>query len=345
MKFKIFLTLILTSIFITLSCKEEITKPEEPPAGRRDYVWTVDTLAIPFMSFGRIWGSGVNDIWIVGPGGDLDKTIYHYDGTSWKTDGISRSFSPLCVWGFGKNNVWFGGREGKIWHYDGNILREYKHFETTQEKYIGFQEMWGDSPTNVFAAGYSGDEENRIAVIAQFNGTNWGLIEFPNLKNYNFLRIRRANSGSSIYYLLAIKDEPVTGDLFSIFEYKGSNDIKLIYEGSLGPQTSSFVQKIDDEMYFLIGSTIYEYSRNEFRNFLQITLPNFGLQIFGRNKNDIFLRMIDGIAHYNGNDIEYLYRFNGRTSITDAFLFETEVFFLALDLTNGNDLIFHGKLK
>lgn len=330
-------------LMLIISCKEGVTNIEEPQPGRRDYVWTVDTLAIPFMSFGRIWGSDTYDLWIVGPGGDLDKTIYHFDGVSWKQFGKSRPFSPLSVWGFGKNNVWFGGREGKIWHYDGNVLRENKLFETTRDKNIGFQEIWGDSPTNIFAAGYSGDEQNRIAVIAHYDGIKWELTDFTELKKYDFLRIRRASANK--YYLLAIKDEPQTGDLLSIWEYEGGTKIKLIYEGKLGLLTTAFIQKINNEMYFVIGNTINMYSNSKFNQLLQVNFSNFDTQIFGRNKKDIFLRMLDGIAHYNGNDIEYLFRFHERISITDAFLFENEVFFLALDLTNGNDLIFHGKLK
>ncbi len=342
MRTKIFL-LIIAGITILNSC-DNPTEPEPQP-GRRDYVWSVDTLAIPFMSFVRIWGSAANDVWIVGPGGDLDKTIYLYDGIRWKTDGISRPISPLSVWGLSKNNVWFGGMDGRIWHYDGNILKEHTRFETTREKNIGFQEIWGDSPSNIFAVGYSGDDENRTGVIAHFNGSRWDLIYFTDLKRYSFLRIRRANKGSNTYYLWAIKDAPMTGDLVSVFEYKWGADIKLIYEGKDVIQTGTFIQNIYNVMYFVIGNTINTYSNSEFKKFLQVTLPNFGIQIFGRSKNDIFLRMLDGIAHYNGNDVEYLYRFSGNISITDAFLFDKEVFFLALDLTNGNDLIFHGKLN
>jgi len=165
------------------------------------------------------------------------------------------------------------------------------------------------------------------------------------LKKYNFLRIRRASNESNKYYLWAIKDSPTTGDLVSIFEYKGGSDIKLIYESKDVVQTGTFIQKIVNEIYFVIGNSINTYSNSEFKKYLQVIFPNFGTQIFGRNKKDIFLRMLDGIAHYNGNDIEYLYRFSGNISITDAFLFDKEVFFLALDLTNGNDLIFRGKLN
>lgn len=348
LSFLFILTAIITLIIMSISCNDNPVGPgNDPPPGRRDYTWTVDTLAIPFMSFNRIWGSSPQDVWIVGPGGDLDKTIYHYDGSSWQTDGISRPVSPLSVWGFAENDVWIGAADGKLWHYDGSAWIEDTMFVRPREKEIGFQETWGDSPNNLFATGFSGfeDLETRIAVLAHYEGNSWELTEFDSLKNYNFLRIRRNTERSNKYYIQAIKDQRFTGDLFSLFEYKGGDNIKLIYEGPIGDNTSAFLQEIDNEMFFVIGKTINKYTNNEFETIIQIPFPNFGNQIFGKNKNDIFLRMTDGIAHYNGNNIEYIYHFEGRISITDAVLFENEVFFLAFDISNGNDLIYHGKLN
>lgn len=130
-----------------------------------------------------------------------------------------------------------------------------------------------------------------------------------------------------------------------MFEYEDEDNIKLIYEGPVGSNTSAFIQKINNEIFFVIGRTINRYINDKFELYLQIDSPNFGNQIFGRSKNDIFLRMTDGLAHYNGSNVKYIYNFEGRISITDAVLFEEEIFILALDVTNGNDLIFHGKLN
>lgn len=57
--------------------------------------------------------------------------------------------------------------------------------------------------------------------------------------------------------------------------------------------------------------------------------------------------MQDGIAHYNGTDIEYIYRFENSTSIsiTDAVIFEKEIVFLAMDLQNNQNIILRGALE
>jgi hypothetical protein len=256
-------------------------------------------------------------------------------------------FHPFLCGVLGIDEIWIGGGDGKIWFYNGINWSESIRLEFNDniEEEIGFQEIWGDSPNNIIATGYKGFGENRIAVLARYVGTEWKFTEFDSLKKYNFLRIRRSNKQTNTYYIWADKDEQLTGDKLSIFEFKGDNDIKLVYEGGARSSTASFIQLIDSEVYFVIGFKVYKYINNEFKEFLDIPFSNFGRQIFGRNKNDILLRMTDGIAHYNGSNIKYIYQFENPTSITDAVMFDDEVFILAFDITNGNDLIFHGILN
>jgi len=175
------LILLFTALFVTFpSCDNGPTEPEIEP-GRRDYTWEVDTLDIPFTYFWRIWGSDPKNVWIVGPGGGLDRTIYYYDGEKWNNDGISRAISPLSIWGFSKNDVWIAGYEGQIWHYNGNDWSESERFETTIEKEIAFIDLWGESPDNLYAIGSSGYGEKRTAVIAKYDGINWTMKDFTQL--------------------------------------------------------------------------------------------------------------------------------------------------------------------
>jgi hypothetical protein len=54
--------------------------------------------------------------------------------------------------------------------------------------------------------------------------------------------------------------------------------------------------------------------------------------------------MKDGLAHYNGSNVEYLFNFNKpRTHIYGAAIFETEVIFLVSE--PGLNLIYRGKLE
>lgn len=336
--------LIALVIFITVnSCGDSVVGPEIQP-GRRDYTWTVDTLIIPFTKLYSMSGSGPADIWAVGPGGGLDKTIYHFDGTRWTTDGISRNISPEDIFAFSKNNVWIGGMNGKIWNYDGIAWKEIVRFERPREKDITFYEIWGDSLSNIFATGFSGPPENMTSIIVSYDGAKWELNEFPNLK-YNLVRINRDIDNRN-YYLLGIENKPDGGEIYGLFEYDGNKNIKQIFKGSNGRESSSFVQQIDGRIFFGIGTTIYKYINGEFKPFLKVNDINFWTGFFGRTEKDIFLIMaFGGIAHYNGTDIKYLYKNPNKIWIVDAVIFEKEVFFLAVDPTIGGNLIIRGKLN
>ncbi len=60
--------------------------------------------------------------------------------------------------------------------------------------------------------------------------------------------------------------------------------------------------------------------------------------------------MTDGLAHYNGTDVKYLFHFTlGEvkpwTQIFGAALFDNDVFFLVYEPTTHLNLIYHGILK
>jgi len=342
MKTILFVLALLTLFFLTNSCKDNGTSPENLEPGRRDYTWTVDTIQAPFFFANRVWGSGSEDTWAVGPGGGLDKTIWHYDGVKWETDGISRGISPLSIWGFSKSNVWLGGRESHIWHYDGNNWSENIWFKK-QNWDIGFQEIWGDSPSEIYATGYADSGSVRRGIILKYNGSKWEEVNIPFLP-YNFLRIKRGIKENNKYYLFGISDNPAGEDLVALFELNG-NSIKKIYEQEYHPTTRVFVQEMAGKTFFVIGNKISKYVDGEFKTIIQITEPKFGLQIFGRNEKDIFIIMEDGVAHYNGSNIEYLYRFPNSPSVTDGIVFEKNVFFLRWDYSTGSNLILRGKLN
>lgn len=339
MKQKILLVLIAISFLAANSCKDDIVGPQP---GRRDYVWTTDTIKAPFFFANKIWGTSAEDLWIIGPGGGLDKTIWRYTGSKWQSDGISRAISPLSICGFSKNNVWIAGREGRIWHYDGLELKENVMFKKNNWD-IGFQEIWGDSPNEIYATGYADSGNFRHGIILRYYENKWSEV-YIQAYPYNFLRIRRGLKESTKFYLYGIYSSTSEGSFDGLFEFDGTH-LRQIYKAMVTPQTWAFLQKIDDKILFVIGNKIYRYVDNQFMTITQITNPYFGLQIFGRNEKDIFLRMEDGIAHYNGNDIEYLYKFQSKISIVDGIVFEKDVFFLGRDYNLGINVVLKGKIN
>ena len=61
----------------------------------------------------------------------------------------------------------------------------------------------------------------------------------------------------------------------------------------------------------------------------------------------MLLKMTDGIAHYNGNNVEYLINFyKNRTQIFgEPLFFENEVFVLGYESSTNSNLVYHWKLE
>ncbi len=116
---KILLLLTALSLY---SC----TKPNEPEEenlqpGRRDYVWTVDTLKHPnsFQTHMRsIWAANATDVYVVGFNDSYRRIMYHYDGKTWapvkltwpEGGTLTANTSGLSsIYGSSSNNIWAVG--------------------------------------------------------------------------------------------------------------------------------------------------------------------------------------------------------------------------------------------
>lgn len=167
-------------LFATLSCNT--TEPIEDKPGRRDYVWSVDTLP-NYTYLNRMWGSSPLDVWAIGQPGDFSKSIWHYDVNQWTTDNVFRFFVPSSIYGFSANNVWLGGLNGKIWHYDGNLWREVATLTKDGNIQIVFDNLWGESPNDLYAFGAYPDDNHLFnnSVIALYKNNNWNIINTDGL--------------------------------------------------------------------------------------------------------------------------------------------------------------------
>jgi hypothetical protein len=65
----------------------------------------------------------------------------------------------------------------------------------------------------------------------------------------------------------------------------------------------------------------------------------------GRTEKDIFINMQDGIGHYNGSNLQTLFKLDNNILFSDAMLFEKDVFFICPDPAKRNFFIVHGQLK
>ncbi len=335
------LILIVATVLTISSCKESITNPEPTP-GRRDYVWKADTLKVPFTYFSKIWGDAPDNVWIVGPGGGLDKTIWHYDGTKWATDGISRGISPRAIWGFGKKDVWIAGFEGKIWHYNG-VWKESLWYKKKGWD-ISFSEIYGNTNKEIYATGGADSAKFRKGIILKWNGEVWKEVNIPVFTTYDFLTVRRSVAEKSNYFILGLGDVESGDDLLALFEFDGFN-IRKIYEAGFNNETWTGITLAGEKLLFIISNKICRYVSGQFQPLFQVNMQNFNQGIWGRNEKDVFISMKDGIAHYNGVDVQYIYPYKGKEHALGATILENNIFILTNDFTNDYTIMLRGVLQ
>ncbi|MBI5474082.1 MAG: hypothetical protein HY961_17240 [Ignavibacteriae bacterium] len=132
--------LIYLCLILGLSCKkDDPAQPELTKLGKRDYVWSIDSVEYGNqpgrIGLQSIWGCSATDVWGAnGDAPDVRDCLWHYDGTKWSraTEGtpiteFTGNKTVYAVWGTARNNVWAFGRKinqgvlsAFIMHYDGS---------------------------------------------------------------------------------------------------------------------------------------------------------------------------------------------------------------------------------
>ena len=129
---------------------------------RRMY-WEVndDPLAATWLS---TWGTGPDNYWVVG----VDRTIRHFDGTTWTTQENTPGAASLqSIWGADANDIWAVGNAGTIYHYDGASWTD------VPVAWSGvFYRVWGSAANDVYAVGDSSG-------VWHYDGTSWSRLTDP----------------------------------------------------------------------------------------------------------------------------------------------------------------------
>lgn len=324
----------ITTIVI-ISCKNGVVTPDDSNAtpGRRDYTWVADTINNPFLVFQNIWGNDINNIWTAGI--MMSNALYKYDGNKWSLDDRVYISDPKAIWGY-ENNVWIGNDKGSIWKFSSDINsynQELTDFKVNG-KLVDFYAMSGISDNEIFAVGYNYTNP----VIVKYNSIRWILAELlPD--SGGFTKIIYSPKNDKYYLLLDLSDYSS-----QIMEYNRIS-LKKIYQC---PPSSTLpgLSAIDGYAYFTIEQKIYRYFRGNMEFIFEVNDQNFGGVVWGRNRNDILIKMHDGIAHYNGTDWKYLFKVAEPTWLEPhSAILEKDVFIPAKIQRTGYPIIYHGILK
>jgi hypothetical protein len=342
------LTALLTTIFINLSCEDNPVTPNEPPPGRRDYEWSIDTLKpegdyVTYMF--NMWGSSPTDIWLVGSADTRLHAVWHYDGNEWYPVVLDEPVNCGGLWGFAQDDIWMGTTNSQIWHYDGSSWKKYGTYPYKDFDRVLIQRIHGQKPDDVYAVGWAGinNQDGYHAVIMHYDGTDWKYEEFgkveenfgnvfvdkdANIPVIHSIDFNSTTAGNVIY-------KYVEGSLVEL--YRGGDHVSLGHVAGKAIITIDKLGKLTDKvLYRFDGTTLVKYKDFPFINFVG--------NVTGRNSNDIFCSTSDWyLGHYNGTDLADLLKTN--INIAEILLFDKNVFIWGRDVDTYYDTIVHGVLK
>ncbi|MDP4192518.1 MAG: hypothetical protein Q8858_13200, partial [Bacteroidota bacterium] len=206
------LLIILFTTLSVYSCKKNSspTGPDILQPGRRDYVWTVDTIKpqkTSFIYLDRIWGSDRENVWAVGSGSPDKEMTWHYDGKVWRTDSVPKNYYPTAVFGFGRNDMWIGNINNEFYRCtDGKTFKLFSTHSLPDYPRTLIGEIWGASPDEVYAIGNAETEtrDKYKMIIMQFNGKSWNFYNIPDMVIQPFWIRKQQNSG--ILLICAVED-------------------------------------------------------------------------------------------------------------------------------------------
>ncbi len=330
---------IIIGLFIANSCGENPTEPEPQP-GRRDYVWTVDTInpGNESLYLVRIWGTSANDVWAIGVSSYSATSIWHYNGKQWRGDSIPRYVQPSSIFGFSSNEVWLGNANSTIWKYSNSQWSRFGEYKVTGYDRTNINYFDGTSNNNIYGVGFADVYNSNIAkaIIMQYDGISWKFVNIPNVTVG--LETIAIEAKSGVLVMSGTVNDPA-GFIAKVY-YWDRQELKELLSGS----GWSFVTKLGDEIFATLSSKIYKYSNKQ----LTLWKNNSGTGIdgnivCGRSRNDFFIGSNNGITHYNGTDFTTIFQ----TSLTveRGITFENDVFFIGTNYSNGKNYIIHGQLK
>lgn len=331
-------------LLLPITCCNSIEPPiDDVKPGRRDYSWMVDTVNYGEY-IGQIWASSPTDIWAVGSG-DYRYNIWHYDGNGWSTDSVFRNIAPDAIYGFSPNDIYISDGWSGLWKYDGVDWSHFVQLSKDGHTDIAIQNIWGESNNDFYVLGAYPDENLMLnyPVIAHYNGFTWEMLNTNGIIGGIVGYLYKNKPNGSIYIMVVGSKPGEFSDSTYIYEYiKGS--FERIYTSAWVKGLQCNISHINGTVYFILGNRIATRFAGKFITMFTVDNNEFYQRIWGRSSKDIFLMMLDGLVHYNGTDMEYLFYYKQwGAHINGAALFEKEVFFL---VNQGNlNLIYHGKLN
>ena len=249
------------------------------PLCSADWCWMLPKPHGNFLE--DIWSDG-SKAWAVGRGG----TVMHRQvGGDWSVVSLGTSRDLFTVWGSSAKDVWIGGTEGQLYHWDGTAFAPVS---------LGVPDytvraLWGHSANDIWAV----VEKQYSSLIYRYDGTSWTLVD-PGTTLPSMYDVWGASA----------QDVFIVGDSSAVLHYDGTKFSWI----SVYANTQPILRRV----WGTGPSDVWAAA--EYGNFGQVYRYKGGLEfaevqtnlltniwdISGSGPNDIWLVGNDVIAHYDG---------------------------------------------
>lgn len=348
MKFLTLVFFVCAGLLLLNYC--DSTEPvDDIKPGRRDYFWTVDTLAniAPSNSYTELWGYDPQHVWIAGDSWDLDKNILEFNGTSWRALPLPNqppAPAPWALWGTDANNIW--AADYSVWKHNGNEFQYYNKYSINGYSRILINDIYGTDLNHLYAVGNAEDDSTGHfnPFILQFNGNQWVLKQVTKMSGI-FVQIRVSKSDPNILFLLFYNDNLSGNDYYRIFKYQNNNFTEF-HNNELNIHDNPWLTTLDGEVAFGWDRKVYTLLNGTPKLFYDFssTIKLYSA-FWGRNSKDLFFEANGGVGHFNGEDIQILYPIDKKFYIMNCLFFEKEVFILYYEFGNFKFYVLRGKLN
>ncbi|MCL5020856.1 MAG: hypothetical protein M1339_04160 [Bacteroidetes bacterium] len=334
------------------SCHNSVGPIIDRQPGSRNYTWYVDTINTPENTITSLDGVSDTNVWAVSTPGDFRVSIWHFDGKKWSTDSVYRVLlSPFRVRTFSAVNSWIVGNSGEIWINTGSGWNEQAKVYAPIPDMNGFKIAWledidGFDGSNLYAVGEYFDSSNNGHTLAfRQNGSSWTQVKTRDMLDCDFNYIRFYAPGKALIWSEKSLPDGSVPDSNKIFEFDGTNLHQIYSDLDANGRACGFAP-IQGGIVVLEGRDLIFMNESEKENLITIQEPNLGGRIEARSTEDVFLTMTDGVAHYNGTDVQYLFKFpNSNTFLTFIRAFPGSVFVSAHDYSSRLSFIYRGYLQ
>ncbi|MFI5237184.1 MAG: hypothetical protein ACHQLA_04540 [Ignavibacteriales bacterium] len=331
--------LLMTSFSLTLSTCSDNPITDDTQPGRRDYIWTADTLwTEDRFSITDIWGSSPNSIWMVAFSASAKDCLWYYDGV--KMERYNQILSPglTTVFGVSSEDIWIADAYGTIWRNRGSGWQLFKQVTITGYSWIVINSIYGKATNNLYAVGTADnyDGSGYKGIILKYDGIDWRLLNLPVIRA-GFHEIKKMKNGK---YLIWAENSD-NGFLEKLYVFDGNNNLIEIYSDYSYPH----LNEMNGEVYITIQNKIYKCVKDKLELWKEFPGNIYYGTALGRSEKDFFGSGYEGILHYNGSDLVNLY--NTQMDLHGALIFEKDVVFDGYNRTSSgyNYVIIRGTLN